>query len=63
MVQRNHRFRYGDNRYPLLGSSSRTDGILPSPDPTDWDQGEIDLCLDCTCCGHSVSSRLGLILV
>jgi len=55
MVQRNDRIRHGDHRYPLLGRRPRTDGILPSPDPTNWDQGDIDLYLDCACCCCFVS--------
>ena len=55
MVQRNDRIRHGNNRYSLLGSGTRTDGIFLGPDPTNWDQGDIDLYLDCTCCCCFVS--------
>jgi hypothetical protein len=55
MVQRNNRFRHGHNRYSLLGSRTRTDGLLPSPDPTNRDQADVDLYLDCTCCCCLVS--------
>jgi hypothetical protein len=55
MVQRNDRIRHGDNRYTLLGGRPRTDGILLGPDPTNWDQGDVDLYLDCTCCCCLVS--------